>query len=240
MAQAITVDFTNVTEGGVTRIPAGDYVFKVVKVEQKKSNKEGAFPYLNWKLLGVNREAKNTTMYEITTLKPEGLFNLFNFLVALGINVPKKKVQIPLDKCIGKYIGATVDDEEYQAKDGSQKKKSAIVSVFGVKKNAKGQWEKVGGADEIEPDEPDLSEDEMNELGDELEEENIQEEETVEEPVAEEKPKAKKTITAKVSKPKEKAKPKKEEPVVEDEPATDDDDLDLENELAALEAELNV
>jgi len=91
MGLTVTVDFAGVTEGGVTRIPGGEYVFKVVKVDKKQ--KQGSdYPYLNWKLIGVNGAAKNVTMYEITTLNPNGLFNLYNFLIALGIDVPKKKV----------------------------------------------------------------------------------------------------------------------------------------------------
>jgi len=154
----LTIDFSGVQDGGQSLIPPGDYVFKITKVEQKTSKKENGSKYLNWTLKGVNGDAKGSTIYNITSLKPTALWNLYNFLVAVGVEVPKKKIKVDLDKVIGKYIGCTIENDEYEGNDGKKRKKSAVAAVYGVRKTIDGKWERIGVPDE---------EDDIDELDDE-------------------------------------------------------------------------
>ena len=230
MAKVLNVDFTGVSEGGGSRIPAGDYIFKITGVEQKQSKKEGGGAYLNWKLSGVNGDAKGATLFEITSLKPAALWNLYNFLISTGYNVPKNKVKIDLDKVVGKFIGCTIDDEEYTKNDGTKAKKSSVVSTFAVKKTSDGKWVKVGVEDDEPEEEPEL--DVVDELDDEPE---------IEETPPPKKPQTKKPNTK---------KPETKKPAPKPEPGPENDDLDVDGEdegdpngdeldLEGLEDELN-
>jgi len=224
MAKVLQLDFTNVQEGGGSRIPAGDYIFKITGVEQKQSKKEGGGAYLNWKLSGVNGEAKGSTIFEITSLKPNALWNLYNFLTATGYNVPKNKVKIDLDNVVGKFIGCTIDDEEYTKKDGTKTKKSSVVSTFAVKKTSDGKWVKVGVEDDEPEDEPELDE--------------LDGGPEIEETPPPKKPQTKKPATDKPKQDKKKPTPPPE-PESDDLDAGDDDPNGDELDLESLEDELN-
>lgn len=114
-ATAEVVDFTNVKEGGnfnKKHQPEGDYRAQVIKVEDttKKDDKSvkmwlftikvgsGTYPYY------CNRNAANQA------------WKIRNLFIAAGINVPKKRVKVDPNLVVGKTIGVTLEDEEYDGK----------------------------------------------------------------------------------------------------------------------------
>jgi hypothetical protein len=119
--EKITADFTGIEDrrGGGVHVPPGDYIVKVKDYELRhKKNEDGTFdkerPYLNWELTIVSpSEYKGKTLYHITSLVKESLWNLRNFLEDMGVTVPKKAVDVPLARLIGREVGVTVDDDEY-------------------------------------------------------------------------------------------------------------------------------
>ena len=174
----IKVDFSNVSEGGSFRIPAGEYVAKVKKVEKRVSESSGK-PYLNWELeiISGDKNVKGKVIYHVTSLQPQALFNLRNVLIALGIDVPKKSINLDLSKLKGKVLGIVVEDDEYRGEDGRKVKKSVIIEVYPVKKGSGGKWEKLSmpGEEEFDEDtddEEDLDEDEEDDDEDEDEDED--------------------------------------------------------------------
>lgn len=120
----IRVDFGGVEKeiGRRTRhIPEGDYIAKIASVERKK-NKAGDAYYLSWKLQVVetpqgSKKQAGTPLYYITSLKPEALFNLRNVIFAItGKNVAGKAVDLDPTSYVGKKVGITVEDDEYDGK----------------------------------------------------------------------------------------------------------------------------
>lgn len=120
------VDFTNVKDAAgsfnTKRVPSGDYLGKVVKVEDAPAKGDGVFMYL----FTIKLEKYSQYSYPYyCKLTENQLWKLRNLLIAAGINVPKKRIKLDPSKVVGKFIGVTMEDDEYEGKA-----KSVISSVF--------------------------------------------------------------------------------------------------------------
>lgn len=117
----LKVDFGGVDKeirrgGGAPHIPEGDYLAKIIDSEVRESEKSGS-RYLSWKLTVAQGEFKGKTLYHITSLKPEALWNLRNFIhAATGKNVAGKALNVDTSALEGKVIAVTVEDDEYEGK----------------------------------------------------------------------------------------------------------------------------
>lgn len=187
------VDFTNVREGGATfnkkRVPAGDYLAKVTKVQDAPA-KDLVHQWLYTVELQQVHTDRKFPYY--CKLQDNQLWKLRNLFLAAGITVPKKKVKVDPAKIVNKLVGVTLEDDEY---DG--KLQSNIAAVF--------------PASELEDTEADDT-DEDTEEEDEEEEEDDTEEEDEEEEEEEPAPKkkaapAKKAVPAPAKKVAAKKKP---------------------------------
>ena len=142
-AKAAVVDFTNVKEGGnfnKKHYPGGDYKGKVLKVVDavKKDDKKVKM----WLFTIEVKSGKYP--YYITPGAENQAWKVRNLFVAAGIAVPKKRVQVDPNKVVGKFIGVTLEDEEYEGK-----MQSVVASVFPTS--------------ELDGDTPDDDEDEPDE-----------------------------------------------------------------------------
>lgn len=123
----LIVDFTNVRESSgfnPKHQPAGDYEGTIKTVEYGESNANKT-PMLTYAIASVDTPS---AVYRYNcTLTEKSLWKLRNLLVAAGVNVPKKKLNISAvaEKILGKNIGMSLDDDEYEGKMRSQ-----IVGVF--------------------------------------------------------------------------------------------------------------
>ena len=113
----LNVDFSGVEER--TLVPPGDYVCKVKKVELK-TNKKGDGKYIQWNVQIGTGQYKGNVLYHITSLKPQALFNLRNTLIACGIDVPTKAINLDTSILPGKILGITVYHEEYEGKPSAK------------------------------------------------------------------------------------------------------------------------
>jgi hypothetical protein len=153
-ASARIVDMTNVKEGGnrfnKKRIPEGDYLARVVKVEDaevKSGDNKGAFQWL----FTISPEKYPTAKYPYyCQLAENQLWKVRNLLIAAGLTVPKKKLKLDPEKVVGKLIAVTMEDDEYDGKS-----QSTIGAIFPPS-------EMEGGVDDEEPDD-DEDEDEEEE-----------------------------------------------------------------------------
>lgn len=121
---ARVVDFTNVRDSsGINpkRMPAGDYLARVTKVFDKPTKSTGEF---QWCFVVALEEGSATYPY-YCKLVDNQLWKLRNLFVAAGINVPKKRLKIDPSKVVGKLIGITLEDDEFD-----NKPKSVIASLF--------------------------------------------------------------------------------------------------------------
>lgn len=123
-ASAKAVDFSSVKDRGdfnTARVEAGDYLAKVVKVEDTQA-KDDAFMYLF--TIKLSKYSQYAYPY-YCKLTENQLWKLRNLLVAGGLNVPKARLKVDPNKVIGKTIGVTMEDDEYEGKE-----KSVIGAVF--------------------------------------------------------------------------------------------------------------
>lgn len=122
---AKNVDFSNVKDGGgfnKSRIPAGDYLATVVKVEDAQSKKDNTFQYL-FTIQVKSRPSSKFPYY--CKLTENQLWKLRNLLIAAGISVPKKRMKVDPSRVVNKLIGITVEDTDYDGKEQSE-----ITGVF--------------------------------------------------------------------------------------------------------------
>lgn len=124
MGNAIVVDFSNVKDqSGLnpTHQPAGDYRGKVVSFNQNPS--KAGNPQVTYTVQDVDRPSA-TYRYNCP-LAENALFKLRNILVAAGVAVPKKKIKVDPERIVGREIGMSLDDHEYEGKMSSE-----IIGVF--------------------------------------------------------------------------------------------------------------
>lgn len=122
------VDFTNVKDGGVfntKRIEAGDYLAKIIKVEDhvSKSEKSKGTPQYLFTIRLVNLPSSTFPYY--CQLTENQLWKLRNLLIAAGKTVPKRRAKVDPNTIVGKVIGVLIEDDEYEGKE-----RSTIAGVF--------------------------------------------------------------------------------------------------------------
>lgn len=120
--KVISVDFTGVETREL--IPDGDYVVKVKEITEEEGEKG---QYLSWVLPVSTGEYKGKTLWYNTSLTKQSLWNLRAVLEALGVEVPKSKMNLDLKSYHGLEMGVTVESEKYKGK-----LKNVIVDVFNL------------------------------------------------------------------------------------------------------------
>ena len=161
-ATAKNVDFTNVKDGGSfnpSRLPAGDYLATITKVVDAKAKSDDAFQYVFTFKLSKHQSVSYPYYCKLTENQ---LWKLRNLLIAAGMTVPKKRLKLDPNKVVGKQVGVTLEDDEYEGKP-----KSVIASVFPAAELMDG-----GAADDDEDEDTELEDDlDADEESDEEDEE---------------------------------------------------------------------
>lgn len=121
MAKQKALDFSKVKERGdfnPKHQTPGDKLGKVVKVEDGKTSTDKE----QW----VFTVKVGTGTYPYRCQFEENvLWKIRNMFVACGFTVGKKRINVNPDRCVGKEIGVSLDDHEYENKLSSE-----IVAVF--------------------------------------------------------------------------------------------------------------
>lgn len=124
-ASSKVIDFTNVKDRGqfnTKPVPAGDYLAKIVNVEDGESKSDKTFQYIF--TIKLSKFSQNSYPY-YCKLQENQLWKLRNILIAAGMTVPKKRLKLDPAKTIGKTIGVTMEDDEYEGRT-----KSEVSAVF--------------------------------------------------------------------------------------------------------------
>ena len=162
MALKVKVDFTNVKESsGINpkHVESGDYLATITKVEQTQSKAGNEMLLFVFQL----NDQRSVTYPYYVVLDEKNLWKLRNLLLAVGAKVPKGAANIDVERLVGKVVGISLEDDEYEGQ-----MKSVIDAVF--------------SKDEVESeDAPAMEED------DEDEDDDIEEVEEEEEPPAKKK-----------------------------------------------------
>lgn len=174
MPKARALDFTDVKDGGgrfrKTHYPAGDYKAKILKVEDAKKKSDNSPMWL------VSIAVKAGIYPYYLTFESNTLWKIRNLFIAAGLPVPKKRVKVDPQKLVGKVIGVTLDEEEYEGK-----MQGVIASTF-----PSSELEGGGDDDDVEEDnssdEDEEDEDEEEEKSDDSDDEEEEDEEPAPKP----------------------------------------------------------
>lgn len=112
-ASNAVIDFTNVKEVDIwnkKRQPEGDYTARITKVADSPSKKDDVAQWVFTIVVG-----NGNYPYYIKHTENQ-YWKLRNLLIACGMNVPKKRVQVNPNKLVGRTIGVTLEDGEYDGK----------------------------------------------------------------------------------------------------------------------------
>lgn len=119
------LNFEGVKEGSnirPRRKPEGDYYATIVEVKDHKSGKTGDEMWLF--ILKIHGDTSASYAYYVGT-DADSLWKVRGLFVAAGINVPAKRLKADPNKLVGKTVGISLVDDEYEGRP-----KSAIDSVF--------------------------------------------------------------------------------------------------------------
>lgn len=175
MAKKDKIDFGGVTGdpgsgGGGAHVPEGTYLVKVITHSKGwKDNDRSNVPYYRWTFQILEpKKFKGKKLTDITTLKPEGLFNLRNLIWAcLGKNVAGKTVAFDPETLYGKKVAVDVEDDERG--EGSKKKVySSIAGYLPAKEYG------TASDDDEDDDDDDDDEEEEEDDDDDLEDVDIE------------------------------------------------------------------
>jgi hypothetical protein len=108
------IDFTGVEDRAYAtrRIPAATYRAKAVKVRESES--EAGNEMWTFTLEISNGKQRGIKLPFRTVLTEASLWKLRNFMTALGVKVPSKRVAVDPEKLIGRECGIVVEDDEYE------------------------------------------------------------------------------------------------------------------------------
>lgn len=144
-ATAKTVDMSGVKDRGnfnPKRVNEGDYAAVITKVEDGKSKKDEEFQYVF--TIKLQKYSQYSYPY-YCKLTESQLWKLRNIMIAAGVNVPKKRMKLDPNKVVGRKIGVTMADDEYEGK-----MKSVVDAVFPISELADGV--EIGTEDEFDED----------------------------------------------------------------------------------------
>lgn len=113
-ASARSLDLTNVKDGGgqftKKRQIEGDYKGRITMVQDQESKKDQIPMWL------YTVEVNGETYPYYCKLVENQLWKVRAIFAAAGIVIPKKRMKIDPNKIVGKYIGVTLQDAEYEGR----------------------------------------------------------------------------------------------------------------------------
>lgn len=133
---AKNLDFSGVKDRGAfnpRRVAEGDYRAKIVKVEDSPTKESGKDQWVF--TIKLAKFSQNSYPYRCQ-LEANTLWKIRNLAIAAGVNVPKKRVKVNPNKLVGRDIGVTMEDDEYEGRP-----KSEIAAVFPVNELTEGTYE---------------------------------------------------------------------------------------------------
>jgi len=173
-AAAEALDFTNVKDGGgqfsKTRFPEADYKARVTQVQSVTPKNDPNAKMWLFTIEVTYKGRKGTYPYYVKLVENQ-LWKLRNLFAAAGMTIPQKRVKVDPNKVVGKFIGATLQDSEYNGRIQSE-----VQYVLPLDKIEAYDGDLEDQTDDEVEDEEELEEELEEEVEDEEEEEEESEE----------------------------------------------------------------
>lgn len=110
MSDKVTIDLSNYKDRVGSRIAEGTY--RVLVEDAERTEAKSGNTMINLFLRVQGGEFDGATIVDRLVLTEKSLFRVVAFLQALGLPTPKKRLQLGLDKFIGKQLDVQVEDGE--------------------------------------------------------------------------------------------------------------------------------
>lgn len=105
-----TIDLTNFKDRIGSRIDPGTYRVAVEDVEMSTSNAGNPMIVLYFRV--QDGEHEGATLVDRLAQTEKALFKTVNFMQAMGLPTPRKKIRLDLNKLVGRQLSVEVDDSE--------------------------------------------------------------------------------------------------------------------------------
>jgi cell division septation protein DedD len=156
-ATTTILDFSQAKERGAynpKHIEEGDYVGKIVHIVDSptKEKDDGTGNKPQWIVGIVLDDVRGASYPYRCQLEPDQLWKLRNVFEAVGMKVGQRRIKVDPQKAVGKKIGVTIIDNEYNGKVSSQ-----IDQVFPASDLI------AGDEDDVDPEDVDTDEEETEE-----------------------------------------------------------------------------
>ncbi len=106
---SIKLDFSNVTGGDYTPIPADDYVVEIEKVENRTAKSGNEMLSLTFNVMEGEYEGRK--IFDLYVLTEKALWKLKDLLVAVGVDT-EGMVDLDADDLVGEVFVAKVEIQE--------------------------------------------------------------------------------------------------------------------------------
>lgn len=117
----VTIDLSDYKDTVGGRVPEGRYKVIVEDADLDKSKAGNTMIVLGLKIIAPGEEADGVTIVDRLTQTSGALFRTVNFMQALGLPTPRKRLQINLAKFTGRTLMIDVEDgEPYQGRVKSE------------------------------------------------------------------------------------------------------------------------
>lgn len=117
----VTIDLSDYKDTVGGRVEPGRYRVIVEDADLSKSKAGNQMIVLGLKIIAPGTEADGATIVDRLTQTSGALFRTVNFMQALGMPTPRKRLQINLSKFTGKVVMVDVEDgDEYQGRVKSE------------------------------------------------------------------------------------------------------------------------
>lgn len=128
-SSVVTLDFTKDESEGRKRFKEGDYVVKVLAVKMGHSEQKGT-PYAEFTLAFTEGKYKGEKVKDRCYITDKALWRIRAVFAAAGTEIPKKKMKIDFKDLIGKKLGITISDEEYEDNSGKSRTSSRVTDYL--------------------------------------------------------------------------------------------------------------
>lgn len=115
----VVIDLTNFKDRSSSRVPEGRYTVVVEDTELAKTKNNDDMINVWYRIVGGDEDGQ--TIIDRLTLTEKAMFRVVGFMKAIGLQTPNKRLQINVDKFIGKRLQIDVEDgEPYKGRVSSE------------------------------------------------------------------------------------------------------------------------